>query len=92
MSILTEKVRREIKKELKNSGFDLKKMRLVADVKAYDGVWVLGMNCMEGGKMMRLSVPLKSEPSMSETRRQLKMIAPDAFLYDAPLSALEETE
>lgn len=82
MRILTDKERREIKKELKRSGFDLKEMRIVADCKVYDGFWMLGLNCIDKEKMQRICIPLKCNPTMSAIREQLKKLAPHTFLNE----------
>lgn len=82
MRILTDKERRELKKELKRTGFDLKELRIVADCKVYDGFWMLGLNCMDKEKMQRICIPLKGEPTMSAIREQLKKITPNSFLNE----------
>lgn len=79
MRSLTQKERRELKKELVKSGFDMDKLRIVADYYKYDKLYLVGFNCMDTNISQRIAVPFKNEPDMAKIEKQLKSIAKEVF-------------
>ena len=83
MRSLTQKERRELKKELIKSGFDMDKLRIVADCYKYDKLYLVGFNCMDTNISQRLCIPFKNEPDMAKIEEQLKNIAHEVFIKEA---------
>ena len=83
MRSLTQKERRELKKELIKSGFDMDKLRIVADCYKYDKLYLVGFNCMDTNISQRLCIPFKNEPDMTKIEEQLKNIAHEVFIKEA---------
>ena len=82
MRSLTQKERRELKKELVKSGFDIDKLRIVADCYKYDKLYLVGFNCMDTKISQRLCIPFKNEPDMTKIEEQLKNIAHEVFIKE----------
>ena len=83
MRSLTQKERRELKKELIKSGFDMDKLRIVADCYKHDKLYLVGFNCMDMNISQRLCIPFKNEPDMTKIEEQLKNIAHEVFIKEA---------
>lgn len=83
MRSLTQKERRELKKELIKSGFDMDKLRIVADCYKYEKLYLVGFNCMDTNISQRLCIPFKNEPDMTKIEEQLKNIAHEVFIKEA---------
>ena len=83
MRSLTQKERRELKKELVKSGFDMDKLRIVADCYKYEKLYLVGFNCMDTNISQRLCIPFKNEPDMTKIEEQLKNIAHEVFIKEA---------
>lgn len=77
---LTQKERRELKKELIKSGFDMGKLRIVADWAKYEGLFVVGFNCMDRNISQRICIPFKDVPDIRKIEKQIKKIAPEVFI------------
>lgn len=82
MRSLTQRERRELKKELVRSSFDLKKLRIVADCYKYDKLFLVGLNCMDTNISQRICIPFKDEPNMLRIEKQLEGLANEVFLKE----------
>ena len=87
---LTQKERRELKKELIKSGFDMEKLRIVADWAKYDGLFLVGFNCMDRNISQRICIPFKDVPDIVKIEKQAKRIAPQVFVEDNELKEEDE--
>lgn len=79
MRTLTQKERRVLKKELARTGFDMDKLRIVADCYKYDKLFLVGFNCMDTNISQRICIPFKDEPDMERIEKQLKTLAKEVF-------------
>lgn len=82
MRSLTQKERRELKKELVKSGFDIDKLRVIIKQHKYDKMFLVGFNCMDNEHAAGLFIPFKDEPDMAKIEQQIKKITPRVYIED----------
>ena len=75
---LTRRERRAVDAELKKTGFDMNKLRVIVDSKRYDGMSLLGLTFMDDNKSQRLCIPFKGEPDVARIIKQLDRITIEA--------------
>ena len=88
---LTQKERRELKKELIKSGFDMDKLRIIIKWRKHEDMFLVGFNCMDNERAVGLFMPFKDAPDIVKIEKQAKRIAPQVFVEDNELKG-ETTE
>ena len=82
MRKLTRKELRAIVLEVRKAGFDLEKTYVIVDTFGKDNWYGLGLNFLDGKKSMRVIMPLKVKPTLTEITRQLGRVYKDVRAKD----------